>query len=87
MSNTLEELEERAAQLSPIERAKLALSLILSLDAVDEGDVDEAWSLEAEARLDQVESGKARLLPGTRFSPTFAAAWVDTVSLPRRSHS
>jgi len=64
MSNSLAELEERAAQLSPSERAKLALSLIRSLDADDEGDVEEAWRLEAEARLDQVESGKASLAPG-----------------------
>lgn len=66
MSNSLAELEERAAQLSPSERAKLALSLIRSLDAADvaPGDVEEAWRLEAEARLDQVESGKALLAPG-----------------------
>ncbi len=64
MSNSLAELEERAAQLSPSERAKLALSLIRSLDGADEGDVEEAWRLEAEARLDQVETGKASLTPG-----------------------
>ena len=64
MSNVLAELEQKAAQLSPAERAQLALSLIQSLEPTDEGDLEEAWRLEAEARLAQIEKGEARIVPG-----------------------
>lgn len=65
MATILEELEQRAASLSSDERAKLALALIRSLDEeADDGNVEEAWRAEAEARLDQVDAGKAKLVPG-----------------------
>jgi hypothetical protein len=35
-----------------------------SLEAGDEGGISEAWRIEAEARLAQVERGEARLIPG-----------------------
>lgn len=64
MSSILAELEEKAAQLSPAEKAQLALYLIRSLEPAEEGDVEDAWRVEAEARLAQVEKGEARLVPG-----------------------
>ena len=70
MSNVLAELEQKAAQLSPAERAQLALSLIQSLEPTDEGDLEEAWRLEAEARLAQIEKGEARVVPGDEVFTT-----------------
>src|SRR3990167_10354410 len=70
MSNILAELEQKAAQLSPAERAQLALSLIQSLEPTDEGDLEEAWRLEAEARLAQIEKGEARVVPGDEVFTT-----------------
>ena len=64
MSDILAELEQKAAQLSPAERAQLALRLIRSLEPTDEGDVEEAWRLEAENRLAQIERGEARVVTG-----------------------
>ena len=64
MSTILAELEEKAAELSDDERARFALSLIESLEPKDEGDIDEAWQIEAERRWSEIESGKARLIPG-----------------------
>jgi putative addiction module component (TIGR02574 family) len=65
VATILEELEQRAASLSSDQRAKLALALIRSLDEeADDGNVEEAWRAEAEARIDQVEAGKAELVPG-----------------------
>ena len=64
MSTILAELEQKAAELTPEERARFALSLIQSLDPTDEGDVEEAWRIEAERRWAETESGKARLVPG-----------------------
>ena len=64
MSNTLAELKEKAAQLSEAERAELALALIESLDGPAEADVDEAWRVEIERRVAQVERGEVQLIPG-----------------------
>jgi putative addiction module component (TIGR02574 family) len=62
--STLAELEQKAVTLSPEDRARFALSLIQSLEPVDEGDVAEAWRIEAERRWSEIESGKARLVEG-----------------------
>ena len=51
-------------QLSAEERAQLALFLLQSLEPADEGNMEEAWRIEAERRLDQIEGGDARLVPG-----------------------
>ena len=64
MSNMLAELKEKAAQLSEAERAELALALIESLDGPAEADVDEAWRVEIERRVAQVERGEVQLIPG-----------------------
>jgi putative addiction module component (TIGR02574 family) len=64
MSTQLAELEQKASHLSAEERARFALSLIESLDAADEGDIEEAWRVEAERRWSEIQSGKAKLIPG-----------------------
>ena len=64
MSTALTEIEQKATELAPEERARLALSLIESLEPSDEGDVEELWRIEAERRWAEIESGKARLVPG-----------------------
>jgi putative addiction module component (TIGR02574 family) len=66
MSTILAELKEKAAQLSDHERAELALALIESLDGPSESDadVDEAWRVEIERRVGQVERGEVKPVPG-----------------------
>ena len=64
MSNTLSELKEKAFGLSEAERAELALSLIESLDGPPEIGVEEAWRLEIERRVSQIERGEVQLIPG-----------------------
>ena len=64
MSNMLAELKEKAAQLSEAERAELALALIESLDGPAEADVEEAWRVEIERRVAQVERVEVQLIPG-----------------------
>jgi putative addiction module component (TIGR02574 family) len=64
MSTALTEIEQKATELAPEERARLALSLIESLETSDEGDIEELWRIEAERRWAEIESGKARLVPG-----------------------
>jgi putative addiction module component (TIGR02574 family) len=64
MSSVLAELEQKASQLPAEERARFALSLIESLEAAEDGDIDETWRLESERRWSEIESGKAKLIPG-----------------------
>ncbi len=64
MSNILAELKEKAAQLPEAERAELALALIESLDGPADVDVEEAWRVEIEHRVAQVERGEVELMPG-----------------------
>ena len=64
MNSILAELEQRATQLPAEDRAQLALFLLQSLESADEGDIDEAWRVESERRLAQIDSGEARSVPG-----------------------
>ena len=66
MSTMLAELKEKAAQLSQPERADLALALIESLDgpAEDPATVEEAWRVEIERRIGEVERGEVKPIPG-----------------------
>jgi putative addiction module component (TIGR02574 family) len=62
----LAELKEKAAQLSAQERADLALALIESLDGPPEDPavVEEAWRVEIERRVREVDRGEVKLIPG-----------------------
>jgi putative addiction module component (TIGR02574 family) len=64
MSDTLTELKEKASRLSEAERAALALSLIESLDGPPDPDVEEAWRIEIERRVGEIDRGEAQLIPG-----------------------
>jgi len=64
MTDTLTELKAKASKLPETERAALALSLIESLDGPADADVDEAWRLEIERRVGQIERGEVKLIPG-----------------------
>ncbi|MBE0621035.1 MAG: addiction module protein [Burkholderiales bacterium] len=64
MSDMLVDLKEKAARLSDTERAELALSLIESLDGPADPDVEEAWRVEVERRIAQIERGEVQLIPG-----------------------
>jgi putative addiction module component (TIGR02574 family) len=64
MSDMLTELKKQASGLSDAERAELALSLIESLDGPADPDVEEAWRLEIERRIGQIDRGEVQLIPG-----------------------
>ena len=64
MRKKFAELKKQASQLSDPERAELALSLIESLDGPADPDVEQAWRLEIERRLGQVERGEVMPIPG-----------------------
>jgi len=64
MSSALTELKEKASQLSETDRAELALSLIESLDGPADPDVEDAWRIEIERRMGQIERGEVQPIPG-----------------------
>lgn len=74
MASTFPEVESQARMLSESERARLALTLIESLDPLDDGDVAEAWRIEIDRRWREIESGTAVTIPA---SEVFAQARND----------
>ena len=65
MATNLTEVEKKAKELSQQDRARLALSMIESLESKDEGDVLEAWRLEVERRWADIERGSAETKPAS----------------------
>jgi putative addiction module component (TIGR02574 family) len=63
MDDLAREIESKALQLPPKERARLAERLIASLDPESDRDAEQAWLEEAERRLDELESGKVPGIP------------------------
>jgi len=64
MSTVLDELKQKATQLSESERAELALSLIESLDGEADTGIDEAWQAEIDRRVAEIDRGDVQLIPG-----------------------
>ena len=58
----LEALTNAAMALSESERAKLARTLVASLDGPAESGVAEAWDIEICLRINEIEAGTAELL-------------------------
>jgi putative addiction module component (TIGR02574 family) len=57
------ELLKRALTLPDNERAKLAASLIDSLDPTVDENVEAAWQEEIARRIQEVENGKVKTIP------------------------
>ncbi len=54
-----------AALALPVEaRVELAERLLNSLETPQQGEINAAWAEEAERRIDQVEGGEVKLIPG-----------------------
>jgi len=63
MSRQLESVEAQALKLSAEERAQLADRLIASL--FEDQDVESAWVVEVERRIEEIESGRSKLMPAS----------------------
>lgn len=62
MSSLTDELWRKARALPPEERIRLAEELLSSVQESDE-EIEAAWAEEIERRLEEVESGTAKLIP------------------------
>lgn len=63
MSGKGQKVLEEALTLPPEERADLAAELIESLDGPEDEAVEEAWALEIQQRMREVESGAVKTIP------------------------
>lgn len=63
MSSLLTELSERARELPPQERARLAQGLLESLQEWSSPEVEAAWDTEILERIGEYERGDAALSP------------------------
>jgi putative addiction module component (TIGR02574 family) len=61
MDTELEKLEAEAMKLPPEDRAALAQRLLASLE--EDAEIEEAWAVEVERRIAEVESGAVQLIP------------------------
>ena len=61
MANHLEAVKAEALKLPPEERAHLAERLIASL--FDDKDIEDDWAAEVERRIEEIESGRSKLVP------------------------
>lgn len=61
MGNQLELLEAEALKLTTGERAAFAQMLLASLD--EDAEIEEAWAVETERRLVEIESGAVQTIP------------------------
>ncbi len=63
---TLAELIEKARELTPADRVKLAHEILDSVEesAASDPIIDAAWQAEFRRRIDDIESGRVRLVDG-----------------------
>jgi putative addiction module component (TIGR02574 family) len=66
MDSSIIELE--ALHLPPAERAKLAHSLLLSLENLSDAELQEAWLDEAQSRADEIDEGLVELISAEEVS-------------------
>jgi putative addiction module component (TIGR02574 family) len=59
----LERMIEEALRMKPRARAALAERMLASLDRLSPEEIEELWADEAERRLADIESGRARTIP------------------------
>lgn len=67
MAQSMGELERDALQLSAEDRARLALSLLISLDmpGEDPAEVEKLWVAEAKRRAQQIDDGSTIGIPAS----------------------
>ena len=66
MKATLEQVAEEALNLSVSDRSALTQILIRTLDpepAEDAAEVEQAWQVEVEKRVDEIQSGRVKTVP------------------------
>jgi len=91
MSSIVDESTLRARAPPPEDRARLTEDLLASLQEGTDPEIEAAWDVEIRRRLDEVDSGNAKLIPAAEvFSEVrrmlmAGAAWSGTARLTREA--
>ncbi len=73
MNTEPQQLLATALSMPESDRAKLAVSLLRSLDPADDPQADEAWAAEIQRRVESIDNGTVEL-----------RAWDDVISQMRQ---
>ena len=63
MDPEIQRILEEVKRLPPLRRAELAVSILESLDDRSDPNAEKAWDAEADRRLEEMMSGRARGVP------------------------
>lgn len=63
MSQTTEDVIAAALNLPPESKARLADELLASLASAEQNEIDDAWAIEAERRIDEYDAGGMKTIP------------------------
>lgn len=63
MNTKSQEVLQAALSLPESDRATIAASLIQSLDTQTDAEVDAAWAVEIQRRLEAIDKGEVQLIP------------------------
>ena len=63
MDPEIQRILEDAQRLSPLKRSALAVSILESLEESPDPGAEKAWDAEADRRLEELKSGRAREIP------------------------
>ncbi len=88
MTATVDRIRKEASQLPYDEREALVHILELDLDSTvpeDSSEVEAAWDVEIKNRVDEIESGKVKLLSQAEFDSTFVEARQQIASRAPRA--
>ncbi len=66
MTASTEKLADKLLSLPCEDRIYLIDRLLRSLNAPGREDIDKAWAAEAERRLDEIETGNQKTIPGEK---------------------
>ncbi len=61
---TVTDLEAKALELTPKERARLAQRILESLEALSESEIEALWLQEADRRDRELDADPSRAIPG-----------------------
>jgi putative addiction module component (TIGR02574 family) len=64
MNVMLDQIAQKALQLTPAQRAELVDFLVESLESAQPDELQHLWVAEAARRLSEVRSGKVKTIPG-----------------------
>ncbi len=72
------DIKKDISQLSIQEKASLANWIITDIDGVVENDVDAAWRHEIRSRVEEIKTGKVKMIPAEDMWKDFLSGYGKT---------